>query len=75
VSQAKKFTESVNCTGIVLAKLDGTAKGGVVVAIRQQVGLPVKYVGVGEKAEDLAEFKPDAFVDALFDEITGKDSE
>jgi fused signal recognition particle receptor len=73
VSQAKKFTESVNCTGIVLAKLDGTAKGGVVVAIRQQVGLPVKYVGIGEKAEDLAEFKPDEFVDALFDEITSKD--
>ena len=49
ISQAKHFTEAVNCTGIVLAKLDGTAKGGVVVAIRQQVGLPVKYVGVGEK--------------------------
>jgi fused signal recognition particle receptor len=73
VSQAHKFTESVNCTGIVLAKLDGTAKGGVVVAIRQQVGLPVKFVGVGEKAEDLAEFKPDDFVDALFDEVTGAD--
>ena len=49
ISQAKHFTDAVNCTGIVLAKLDGTAKGGVVVAIRQQVGLPVKYVGVGEK--------------------------
>ena len=59
ISQATKFTEAVNCTGIVLAKLDGTAKGGVVVAIRQQVGLPVKYVGVGEKAEDLAPFRPD----------------
>jgi len=72
VSQAAKFTESVDCTGIVLAKLDGTAKGGVVVAIRQQVGLPVKYVGVGEKSEDLAEFKPDEFVDALFDELKDK---
>jgi len=71
ISQATKFTEAVNCTGIVLAKLDGTAKGGVVVAIRQQVGLPVKFVGVGEKAEDLAEFVPDQFVDALFDEVTG----
>ncbi|MEX0641655.1 MAG: signal recognition particle-docking protein FtsY [Pirellulales bacterium] len=71
ISQATKFTEAVNCTGIVLAKLDGTAKGGVVVAIRQQVGLPVKYVGVGEKAEDLAPFVPDEFVDALFDEVTG----
>ncbi len=72
ISQANKFTESVNCTGIVLAKLDGTAKGGVVVAIRQQVGLPVKFVGVGEKAEDLTPFSPDDFVDALFDEITGQ---
>ena len=70
ISQAIKFTEAVNCTGIVLAKLDGTAKGGVVVAIRQQVGLPVKYIGVGEKADDLAPFLPDQFVDALFDEVT-----
>ncbi len=70
ISQATKFTEAVDCTGIVLAKLDGTAKGGVVVAIRQQVGLPVKYIGVGEKSEDLAPFVPDQFVDALFDEVT-----
>ena len=69
ISQAKHFTEAVHCTGIVLAKLDGTAKGGVVVAIRQQVGLPVKYVGVGEKAEDLALFEPDDFVDALFADL------
>jgi fused signal recognition particle receptor len=68
ISQASKFTEAVNCTGIVLAKLDGTAKGGVVVAIRQQVGLPVKYVGVGEQLEDLVLFKPDEFVDGLFDD-------
>jgi len=72
ISQAIKFTEAVNCTGIVLAKLDGTAKGGVVVAIRQQVGLPVKYIGVGEKSEDLAPFQPDQFVDALFDEVTSE---
>ncbi|MFO0791720.1 MAG: signal recognition particle-docking protein FtsY [Pirellulales bacterium] len=70
ISQAVKFTEAVNCTGIVLAKLDGTAKGGVVVAIRQQVGLPVKFIGVGEKPEDLAPFLPDEFVRALFDELT-----
>jgi fused signal recognition particle receptor len=70
ISQAIKFTEAVSCTGIVLAKLDGTAKGGVVVAIRQQVGLPVKFVGVGEKADDLAPFAPDQFVEALFDEVT-----
>jgi fused signal recognition particle receptor len=69
ISQATNFTQAVDCTGIVLAKLDGTAKGGVVVAIRQQVGLPVKYVGVGEKPEDLALFKPEEFVDALFADI------
>ena len=69
ISQATNFTQAVDCTGIVLAKLDGTAKGGVVVAIRQQAGLPVKYIGVGEKAEDLALFKPADFVDALFADI------
>jgi fused signal recognition particle receptor len=69
ISQAHHFTESVSCTGIVLAKLDGTAKGGVVVAIRKQVGLPVKYIGVGEKVEDLALFESASFVDALFEEI------
>ena len=72
ISQASKFTETVDCTGIVLAKLDGTAKGGVVVAIRQQVGLPVKYVGVGESPEDWALFSPDDFVDALFDDLGGE---
>ncbi len=72
ISQAKHFTEAVRCTGIILAKLDGTAKGGVVVAIRQQVGLPVKYIGVGEKLEDLALFEPDPFVEALFQE-NGRD--
>jgi fused signal recognition particle receptor len=71
ISQAKHFTDAVKCTGIVLAKLDGTAKGGVVVAIRQSVGLPVKYVGVGEKPEDITLFKPDEFVDALFDDLDG----
>jgi fused signal recognition particle receptor len=66
ISQARHFTEAVKCTGLVLAKLDGTAKGGVVVAIRKEVGLPVKYVGVGEKAEDIALFDADSFVDAMF---------
>ena len=70
ISQAKHFTEAVECTGIVLAKLDGTAKGGVVVAIRQKVGLPVKYLGVGEKADDLTLFNPDDFVEALFEDLT-----
>jgi fused signal recognition particle receptor len=69
ISQAKHFTDAVHCTGIILAKLDGTAKGGVVVAIRQQVGLPVKYIGVGEKAEDLAPFDPDSFVEAMFEGV------
>jgi fused signal recognition particle receptor len=67
ISQAKHFTDAVQCTGIMLAKIDGTAKGGVIVAIRQQVGLPVKYLGVGEKAEDLAPFVPDTFVEAMFE--------
>jgi fused signal recognition particle receptor len=75
ISQATKFMEAVDCTGIVLAKLDGTAKGGVVVAIRQQVGLPVKYVGVGEGPEDWALFSPQDFVDALFAEVgAGRES-
>lgn len=66
LSQATKFSEAAGCTGIVLAKLDGTAKGGVVVAIRQQMGIPVKYVGVGEQIDDLMLFSPDEFVEALF---------
>ena len=69
ISQAKHFSAAVQCTGIVLAKLDGTAKGGVVVAIRQQVDLPVTYVGVGEKAEDLTTFNSDEFVEALFTDL------
>ncbi len=68
ISQAKYFTDAVHCTGLVLAKLDGTAKGGVAVAIRQQVGLPVKFVGVGEKADDLLPFDTDVYVDGLFDD-------
>src|SRR4051812_29607027 len=66
VTQAEMFSKSVKCTGIVLAKLDGTAKGGAIFAIRQKVGLPVKYVGVGESMEDLEPFDPDAYVEALF---------
>jgi fused signal recognition particle receptor len=69
ISQAKGFSDAVQCTGIVLAKLDGTAKGGVVIPIRQQFELPVKYVGVGEKAEDLAVFDSEQFVRALFADI------
>ncbi len=68
LNQAEHFSKAANCTGIVLAKLDGTAKGGVTVAIRQRMGIPVKYVGVGEGIDDLQLFNPDQFVDALFDD-------
>lgn len=67
VSQAKAFTEAVQCTGLVLAKLDGTAKGGVATAIRQALDLPVKYIGLGEQADDFALFNADDYVNALFD--------
>src|SRR4051812_1240673 len=67
VTQAEQFSKSVKCTGIVLSKLDGTAKGGSVFAIKQKLGLPVKFVGVGEQIDDLENFDPDAFVNALFE--------
>jgi len=66
LQQARLFTQSAGVTGIVLTKLDGTAKGGVVVAISRELGLPVRYVGVGEKAGDLLPFNPKDFVDSLF---------
>jgi fused signal recognition particle receptor len=66
LQQARQFTESAGVTGIVLTKLDGTAKGGVVVAISRELGLPVRFVGVGEKATDLLPFDPKEFVDSLF---------
>ena len=69
LAQVRAFDDALGLTGLVMTKLDGTAKGGVVVAIRQQVGLPVKYVGVGEKAEDLALFKPADFADALYADL------
>lgn len=67
VSQAKAFTEAVQCTGLVLAKLDGTAKGGVATAIRQALDLPVKYIGLGEQADDFALFNAEDYVNAMFD--------
>ncbi|MDR2255621.1 MAG: signal recognition particle-docking protein FtsY [Arthrobacter sp.] len=67
LSQAKVFSEVVNITGIVLTKLDGTAKGGIVVAMQRQLGVPVKLIGLGEGPDDLAPFDPRAFVDALLD--------
>ena len=66
LQQAKQFTDAAAVTGVVLTKLDGTAKGGVVVAIARELGLPVRYVGVGEKAGDLLPFNPKEFVDSLF---------
>lgn len=72
ISQAQGFSEAACCTGIVLAKLDGTAKGGVVIPIRQKFELPVKYVGVGEQPEDLALFDPAEFVHALFADVEGE---
>jgi len=66
IRQAEVFTKSIGCTGVILTKLDGTAKGGVVVAIRQTIDLPVKFIGVGEGIEDLQPFDPDTFVESLF---------
>lgn len=67
ISQAQTFAEAIQVTGLILAKLDGTAKGGIVVAIRDQVNLPVKFVGIGEKPEDIEPFDPESFVEALFE--------
>jgi fused signal recognition particle receptor len=67
LQQARLFTEAAQVTGIVLTKLDGSAKGGIVVAIAHELGLPVRYVGVGEKLEDILPFDATAFVDSLLD--------
>lgn len=66
IAQAKTFKEAVGVSGIAVSKLDGTAKGGVLFAIKDQLGLPVRFIGVGEKVEDLRPFEPDEFVDAIF---------
>ncbi len=65
ISQAKGFSSVAGCTGIILAKLDGTAKGGVVIPILEEFGLPVKLIGLGEKLPDMNEFNPDAFTEGL----------
>jgi fused signal recognition particle receptor len=67
LEQARKFTETAEVTGIILTKLDGTAKGGVVVAISRELGVPIRYVGVGEQIDDLLPFEPESFVASLFD--------
>ena len=64
--QARQFKDVIDATGIVLSKLDGTARGGIVLAIRDELGIPVKFVGLGERPEDLAAFEPDLFIDAMF---------
>jgi fused signal recognition particle receptor len=66
ITQAEMFKKTIQCTGIILAKLDGTAKGGAIFTIRQKVGLPVKFIGVGESLDDLEPFDPEAYVEALF---------
>jgi len=67
LSQARGFKEAAGCTGIVLAKLDGSARGGVIVPVAEQFGLPVKFIGVGESADDLEPFSPEAFLEALLE--------
>jgi fused signal recognition particle receptor len=69
LSQAQAFTDAVDVSGVVLTKLDGTAKGGIVIAIQRALDIPVKLVGLGEGIDDLAEFDPDAFIDALFADV------
>ena len=66
IAQAKQFRSCIDVTGLFLAKLDGTAKGGIVLAVKQELGIPVKFVGIGEGADDIAPFDPDMFVEALF---------
>jgi len=70
ISQAREFAKAIQPTGLVLTKLDGTAKGGIVFALSREFGLPIRYVGLGEKAEDLREFDATAFVDAIFPETS-----
>ena len=68
LSQAEQFSKSVQCTGLILSKLDGTAKGGAIFAIKQKLNMPVKFVGLGEQMDDMEPFDPDSFVAALFGE-------
>ena len=71
ISQAKSFKEITNITGIVLTKLDGTAKGGIVLAIKEEVNIPVKYVGLGEKLDDLEKFDIEKYIYGLFKDLWG----
>jgi fused signal recognition particle receptor len=71
LAQAKEFNEVADITGIVLTKLDGTAKGGIAIAIQSELGIPVKYIGIGEKIDDLQKFNADDFINALFEKNVG----
>lgn len=73
--QAREFKEVSDISGIVLTKLDGTAKGGIAIAIASELGIPVKYIGIGEKIDDLQRFDPDAYVNALFEKTEEEESE
>ena len=68
IAQAVEFGAAIDVTGLLLSKLDGTARGGIVVAIREQVDIPVKFIGVGETPDDVEPFEPEGFVTALFSE-------
>ncbi len=68
IAQAKAFKEAADINGIILTKLDGTAKGGIIIAIKEELGIPVKLIGVGEKIDDLQDFQPEKFVEAMFSE-------
>ena len=75
LQQARDFNDVADLTGIILTKMDGTAKGGIAIAIQSELKVPVKYIGVGEKIEDLQKFDADAFVEALFDVELEKDED
>ena len=75
LSQARNFKEVTNVTGIVLTKLDGTAKGGIVLAIRNELHIPVKYIGLGEQLDDLQPFNPESYVYGLFADMIEQNEE
>jgi fused signal recognition particle receptor len=68
LTQAREFNKAVPLSGLIVTKLDGTSKGGMVVAIQKELGIPIKFVGLGEKADDLQPFEPKQFAEALFEE-------
>ena len=71
LNQAREFAQVTELTGIILTKMDGSSRGGIAIAVQSELGIPVKYIGVGEQLEDLQRFDPDAFVRALFDTENG----